>query len=128
MNRRIVNGITALSLVALIGFSALAFGRRVDVAACERYEQQLYALLALDFRLIAEVMKKRTGLVGHYDGIVQTQAARKRLHHALATLPRPLDGGGAGALNARLQTGENRGARRRPRARVPASRALNVPA
>jgi signal transduction histidine kinase len=102
---RAVHAVAAASVAALLAFSVLAYLRRVDVAACERYEQQLQALLALDFRLIAEVMKARSGAVGHYDGIVQTQAARKRLHHALERLPRGLAAGDSGELRVRLRQG-----------------------
>ncbi len=106
MIQRIVNVIAVASAAALIGFSLFAWMRRVDADECERYEQRLRSLLALDFRLTAEVMKARSGLVAHYDGIVQTEAARKRLHRALRGLPRVLRASGPSEIAARLEAGQ----------------------
>jgi signal transduction histidine kinase len=87
VNSSVLRLFTLVSVAALLGFGALALSRRVDSASAERYGQALRTLLALDFRLSAEVLKARGGVVGHYDAIVQTQAARKRLHRLLAVPP-----------------------------------------
>ena len=55
-------------------------------------------------------MKARSGIVGHYDGIVQTEAARKRLHRALRELPAFLSAAGRADVLVRLDASErNRG-------------------
>lgn len=104
--RRVADALAILSVCGLLGFGLFAWSRRVDSEGCERYEQELRALLALDFRLTAEVMKARSGLVGHYDGIVQTEAARKRSHRRLRSLPQGLAGGDLSGLTGRLAEGE----------------------
>jgi signal transduction histidine kinase len=98
---RSVNVLAVTSLLLLLAFSLFARSRRVDIAAWEGYERQLRSLLALDFRLTAEVMKARSGLIAHYDGIVQTEAARKRAHRDLRGLPGVLRAGPTSQL-ARL--------------------------
>jgi signal transduction histidine kinase len=89
---RLTHTLASVTLCALLGFGAFAWNRRVDERACARYGQQLRALLALDVRLTAEVMRARAGLVAHYDMIVQTLAARQRLQRGLRSLPAGLWG------------------------------------
>ncbi|HEX6242884.1 MAG TPA: DAHL domain-containing protein, partial [Polyangiales bacterium] len=102
------NVLAVAALLALLGFSLFALGRRVDERASTRYGQQLRSLLALDFRLTAEVMKARAGVVPHYDGIVQTVAARRRLAAALREPPRGLWAAGDPTPARQLARGEQR--------------------
>jgi signal transduction histidine kinase len=111
---RAVNVLALASVLALVGFTLFARSRRIDLRACEGYERQLRSLLALDFRLTAEVMKARSGLIAHYDGIVQTEAARKRAHRALRGLPGVLRAGGASELARLLEAAERAHARGQP--------------
>lgn len=90
--RRAAYALTALFTSSLIAFSAYSWPRRVDSAAAEHYEQELRTLVALDFRMSAEILRAGSGLSAHYDGIVQTGAARKRAHRALRELPSFLQG------------------------------------
>lgn len=90
--RRIAYALAALFTLSLIAFSAYSWPRRVDVPDAEHYEQELRTLIALDFRMSAEILRARSGLSAHYDGIVQTAAARKRVHRALRELPSFLQG------------------------------------
>lgn len=87
MNPRWLHALTAALAVSLFGFAAFAWSRRVDAPAAVLYQERLQSLLAVDFRLIAEVLKSRSGIVGHYDGIVQAEAARKRIHRELREMP-----------------------------------------
>jgi signal transduction histidine kinase len=101
-----LNTLAALSVAALLGFSALAMTRRVDAESAERYGYALRSLLALDLQLTADVLKARAGIVGHYDAIVQTEAARKGLQRTLFQLPRFLPAASERALRAELQAAE----------------------
>jgi signal transduction histidine kinase len=97
---------TALFALSLAGFSVWSLPRRIDERASERYERQLRTLLALDFRLTAEVLKARSGVSAHYDGIVQTAAARKRAYRSLRVLPSFLQGRAESEIRYRLEEGE----------------------
>jgi signal transduction histidine kinase len=108
MIRHTVNALVCATLLALLGTTLLAWSRRIDERASARYDQTLRSLLALDSRLTAEVMKARAGLVGHYDGIVQTMAARRRLQAALNELPEGLWPGAAKDIRARLREGQRK--------------------
>jgi signal transduction histidine kinase len=104
--RRTVHALTALSCLGLIAFSAWSWHRRVDARESEHYENQLRSLLALDFRLNAEILKARSGLSAHYDGIVQAAAARKRAYRALKQLPAFVEGRAESEIRYRLDEGE----------------------
>jgi signal transduction histidine kinase len=106
MTQRLFPLLTAIAVLTLVGFGSLAWARRVDARASERYGEDLRSLLALDFRLTSEVMKARSAIVSHYDGIVQTEAARKRLHRALRNLPAFLSTQERGELGAQLDEAE----------------------
>jgi signal transduction histidine kinase len=108
---RVVNVLALVSLLLLLAFTLFARSRRLDQQACEGYERELRSLLALDFRLTAEVMKARSGLIAHYDGIVQTEAARKRAHRALRGLPALLRAGESSEFARQLSEAERAHAR-----------------
>jgi signal transduction histidine kinase len=101
-----LNALAALSTLLLLGVSAVALTRRVDAYSAERYGYALRTLLALDFKLTTEVLKARAGVVSHYDGIVQTSAARKRLQRTLGELPGFLPEVAQRGLRAELQAAE----------------------
>jgi signal transduction histidine kinase len=105
---RACNVLAVVALLGLIGFSLFAWSRRIDERSCTRYGQQLRSLLALDLRLTAEVMKTRAGLVAHYDAVVQTVAARRRLSSTLHAAPRGLWPEADPVLRRRLELGERR--------------------
>jgi signal transduction histidine kinase len=98
--------LSVLSTALLLAFSAFALTRRVDAQRAERYDSALRTLLALDFKLSAEVLKARAGVVSHYDGIVQTAAARKRVQGALGALPRFLSDAAERELREELRAAE----------------------
>jgi signal transduction histidine kinase len=104
--RRAVYALTALLCLSLAGFSIWSWPRRVDEWSASRYERQLRTLLALEFRLNAEVLKARSGLLAHYDGIAQTVANRKRAYQELRRFPRFLRGRAAKELATLLAGGE----------------------
>lgn len=103
---RRVDAITVLFSLGLIGFSFWSWPRRIDERASERFERQLRTLLALDFRLNAEVLKARSGVSAHYDGIVQTAAARKRTYRELRRFPSFLQGRAESEIRFQLDEGE----------------------
>jgi signal transduction histidine kinase len=103
---RRVDTITVLFSLGLVAFSLWSWPRRIDERASERYERQLRSLLAFDFRLNAEVLKARSGVSAHYDGIVQTAAARKRMHRELRTFPGFLQGRAESEIRFRLEEAE----------------------
>jgi signal transduction histidine kinase len=105
MKLRAMNLVTLVALGLLISYCAFAWSRRVDERACAHYEQTLRSLLALDFRLSAEVMKAHAGVVAHYDGVVQTIAAGKRLQGELNVLPAGLWSERESEIRARLRSG-----------------------
>lgn len=49
---------------------ASTWPQRVEVAAADRYGRELRAVLALELALTAELMRAQSGLVGHFDGLV----------------------------------------------------------
>jgi signal transduction histidine kinase len=106
VNERVLYSLTAIAVAAALGFGAFAWSRRVDISASERYGEQLRSLLALDARLSAEVMKAHSGIVAHYDGIVQTEAARKRLVRALRHVPPFVASEGQARLRAEIEDAE----------------------
>jgi signal transduction histidine kinase len=99
-----LHALSAASLLALISFGALAHSRHVDSEPADAYDHALRSWLALEFRLSAEVLKARAGVVAHYDAIVQTEAARKRVLTTLQRLPGFL--GHDAALQASLREAE----------------------
>jgi len=98
--------LASVSAAGLIAFGAFAYNRRVDVQAAADYSNDLQHLLALDFRLDAEVLKARSGAVSHYDGIVQAEASLVRVHDKLKTTPRFLSDAGATELQKGLSHSE----------------------
>jgi signal transduction histidine kinase len=104
--RRATYALTALLSLGLVGFSVWSWPRRVDEREASRYERQLRSLLALDFRLDAEILKSRSGVLAHYDGIVQTAAARKRAYQELRRFPRFLRGRAANEFKTQLVAGD----------------------
>src|SRR5262245_30098552 len=104
--RRALYALTALLGLSLLGFSLWSWPRRVDERSAIRYERQLRTLLALDFRLNAEILKSRSGISPHYDGIVQTAAARKRAYQELHRFPSFLRGRPAEDIRELLTAGE----------------------
>ncbi|HKP59483.1 MAG TPA: DAHL domain-containing protein [Polyangiales bacterium] len=106
MSARWLHAASGASLFALLTFAAIAWTRHVDTERAERYGQTLRTWLALEFRLSAEVLRARAGMVGHYDGIVQTQAARKRILTALSDVPEFLSDAGSAQLRHALAEAE----------------------
>lgn len=92
--------------VGLVAFGSFAWSRRVDAPSAERYGRDQRTLLALEFRLTGEVLKSRSRSVGHYDGIVQSEAAIKRLHEALRRVPGFLPGQARAELMDRVAASE----------------------
>ncbi len=88
------------SFLSLIAVGTWNYLSRVDADSSERYGNDLQTLLALNFRLKAEVLKARSGSIGHYDGIVQTEAALLRIHDRLRVLPSFLRGHESDAVAA----------------------------
>ncbi|MFT3924082.1 MAG: ATP-binding protein [Myxococcales bacterium] len=85
-------------LAALLGFAvaglaqrAWTWGRRSDAREAEHYARALDAVQALNVELTSQTLKTRLALVGHYDGLVQAQAALVRLHARLREPPRFLE-------------------------------------
>lgn len=87
MSRRALNGAAAISFAALVCLAGLAWSHHGDAQRSGRYGQLLRGWLALELRLTAELLRARAGVVSHYDGIVQTAAARRRALHALQNVP-----------------------------------------
>ena len=87
MKSRLSDWIAIGAAVGLAGFGAFAWSRRVDAPSAERYGRDQRTLLALEHRLTGEVLKSRSRSVGHYDGIVQSEAAIQRLHADLRKVP-----------------------------------------
>lgn len=87
MKPRLSDWLAIATAAGLVGFGAFAWSRRVDASSAERYGRDQRTLLALQFRLTGEVLKSRSRSVGHYDGIVQSEAAIKRLHADLHGVP-----------------------------------------
>ncbi len=75
-----------VSVLGLAAQIALTWRQRVDVAAAERYGRGLRSAFALELALTAEVMRAQSGLVGHYDGLVDIE---QRLKAQLAALSAP---------------------------------------
>lgn len=112
MTPRVLHGFTLGALCALVGFGAFAWSRRVDASSAERYDRDLRTLLALEFRLGGEVTKSRSRSIGHYDGIVQSEAAIQRLHERLRDVPAFLPERARADLTARGQEAERMRRRR----------------
>lgn len=106
--RRALYALTAVLALSLFGFSLWSWPRRVDERSAIRYERQLRALLALDYRLNAEISKSRADMSANYDGLVQTAAARKRAYQELRRFPSCLRGQAADEIRNQLAAGEKR--------------------
>lgn len=104
--RRAAYALSVLFSLSLAGFTLWSWPRRIDEPVSELYERQLRTLLALDFQLSAEVLKARAGVSGHYDGIVQTAAARKRAYRELRQYPNFVRGRAESEIRFQLDEGE----------------------
>ncbi|HKU43458.1 MAG TPA: DAHL domain-containing protein [Polyangiales bacterium] len=106
MNARWLHALSGATLFGLLTFAGIAWTRQIDAERSERYGQTLRSWLALEFRLSAEVLRARAGVVAHYDAIVQTAAARRRTLAALGDLPEFLPDGARSDLRVALSEAE----------------------
>ena len=94
MKLRATQGSLLASLFALLCALLLALAlqlagtwhARVDVGAAERYGRGLRSVLALELALSAELMRSQSGLVGHFDSLVELE---RRLRAQLLALREP---------------------------------------
>jgi signal transduction histidine kinase len=104
---RMLHGLTAAAILALACFGAFAWSRRVDAENAVQYGEDLRSLLALHLRLTGEVLKSRSGIVGHYDGLVQSEAGLTRVHERLRVMPSFLPPHARAELSAQLARSES---------------------
>jgi signal transduction histidine kinase len=76
-----------LAGAALVAMGAFAFRWRVDTDVADGYNARLRRLLELNHRLSGEVMRVRSGMVAHYDGLAQSASAIHLLHADLGEPP-----------------------------------------
>ncbi len=84
----------------------IVWQRRLDMSESEAYGSVLRSLLALDFRLTGELMKARSGLSAHYDGLVQTDLELRAVHARLRRMPKYLSAAQRVQLGRELRASE----------------------
>jgi signal transduction histidine kinase len=77
----------ALAVLLLVPVLVLGWRGRQQLLDADRYKEELQQLSALTHRLPSEVTKSRAGVVGHYDGLVQTEAGLRRKLRELQAPP-----------------------------------------
>lgn len=87
MKPRVFDLLLVVSLLVLGMFARAAWNERADPLVAARYSDDIQDLHALHTRMLSEVMKSRTGIIGHYDGMVQTEAATRRVLKRLSAIP-----------------------------------------
>ncbi|HMI91872.1 MAG TPA: DAHL domain-containing protein, partial [Polyangiales bacterium] len=88
MKARVAALVLVGSLLALALQLGTTWRARVDATAAERYGRGLRSVLALELALSAEVMRAQSGLVGHFDGLVEIEARLRAQLAALHDAPR----------------------------------------
>jgi len=91
-----------VSVLALVGATALAWEARVADAAHARYARDLRAAVELDAQLNEQVAESHMGFVTHYDDLVRTWDRVTANRAALDQLPDHLHGPSRDALVAAL--------------------------
>lgn len=87
MSTRLLAIGAVLATLLLVPALLVGWRGRQDILNADRYAEELQQLSALTHRLSSEVTKSRAGVVGHYDGLVQTEAGLRRKLHHLDTVP-----------------------------------------
>lgn len=77
----------ALAVASFVALLTYALGNAVDHRAESEYGRSLRTLKAADPALNEEVLRARSGLVAHYDGLVQRVGELKRLRRTLEAVP-----------------------------------------
>lgn len=98
----ILRAATLLSALAFGGVCHYTIRHAIDHARELNYSQNLRQLRATDALLSEELLKSRSGLVMHYDGLVRGTTTLTRLLHSLADIPGFLGDAGTTELNQRL--------------------------
>jgi len=84
----------------------MTWHRRVDPTVAERYGRGLRTLLALELALSAEVLRTKSGLVGHFDGLVQLEQRIGAQRAALKEAPGFLEAGARDELSRSIAGAE----------------------
>ena len=103
MSERWLRASAAVSVMALLIAATSNWLSHDAVQRSGSYELLLRSWLSLEFKLSAELLTARAGVVGHYDGIVQSAAARRRTLSELQALPSFLRGAERSELAQELQ-------------------------
>ena len=103
MSERWLRASAAVSVMALVVVASLSWLSHDAVQRSAGYGPLLRTWLTLELQLSAELLRARAGVVGHYDGIVQSAAARRRTLVALRALPSFLSAAERAQLTGDLQ-------------------------
>lgn len=106
MKLRRAQVLTVVLVGLLAAQVALTWRQRVDARVAEQFGRGLRSVLALQLALSAEVMRAKSGLVGHFDALVDVEHRLRAQLRALREPPRFLEASARDELVRALATAE----------------------